>query len=56
MEGSDEELYRRMKKGDRAAFAELYERREPGIYRTRCMRREVPKRLKRLLRKCSFSS
>jgi len=33
MEGSDEELYRRMKKGDRAAFAELYERREPGIYR-----------------------
>lgn len=33
MEGSDEELYRRMKKGDRAAFAELYERREPGIFR-----------------------
>lgn len=33
MQASDEELYRRMQKGDRGAFAELYERREPGLYR-----------------------
>jgi RNA polymerase sigma-70 factor (ECF subfamily) len=33
MDLSDEELYRRMKKGDRQAVAELYERREPGLYR-----------------------
>ena len=30
---TDEELYRRVRKGDRAALAELYERREPGLYR-----------------------
>lgn len=30
---SDEELYRRMRKGDQRAFAELYERRRPAIYR-----------------------
>ncbi|HLJ47869.1 MAG TPA: RNA polymerase sigma factor [Bryobacteraceae bacterium] len=30
---SDEELYRRMKAGDKAALVELYERREPGLYR-----------------------
>ena len=30
---SDEELYRRMRKGDQLAFAELYTRREPGLYR-----------------------
>jgi RNA polymerase sigma-70 factor, ECF subfamily len=30
---SDEELYRRMRDGDSAAFAELYERREAGLYR-----------------------
>jgi RNA polymerase sigma-70 factor (ECF subfamily) len=33
MRRSDEELYRLMQKGDRAAFAELYERREPALYR-----------------------
>ena len=33
MEISDEELYRRMKAGDKAALVELYERREPGLYR-----------------------
>lgn len=33
MEQSDEELFRLMRKGDREAFAELYERREPGVYR-----------------------
>jgi RNA polymerase sigma-70 factor (ECF subfamily) len=33
MRRSDEELYRLMKSGDRAAFAELYERREPALYR-----------------------
>lgn len=32
-EQSDEELYRRMRKGDQLAFAELYERRQPAIYR-----------------------
>ena len=32
-EQSDEELYRRMRKGDRLAFAELYERRQPAINR-----------------------
>jgi RNA polymerase sigma-70 factor (ECF subfamily) len=30
---SDEELYRRMKKGDREAFGELYERRSPALRR-----------------------
>src|SRR5277367_6538097 len=30
---SDEELYRRMRQGDQAAFSELYERRAPGLYR-----------------------
>src|SRR5690242_20267581 len=30
---TDEELYRRVRKGDRGALAELYERREPGLYR-----------------------
>src|SRR5277367_5090579 len=30
---SDEELYRRMRKGDQAAFSELYERRAPSLYR-----------------------
>jgi RNA polymerase sigma-70 factor (ECF subfamily) len=30
---SDEELYRLIKRGDRGALAELYERREPGLYR-----------------------
>jgi RNA polymerase sigma-70 factor, ECF subfamily len=30
---SDEELYKLMKKGDREALAELYERLEPGLYR-----------------------
>lgn len=30
---SDEELYRLMKKGDREAFGELYERRGPGLRR-----------------------
>lgn len=33
MENSDEELYRRIRKGDRDALAELYERREPGLFR-----------------------
>jgi RNA polymerase sigma-70 factor (ECF subfamily) len=32
-EQSDEELYRQMQKGDRQAFAELYERYEPALYR-----------------------
>ena len=30
---SDEELYRLMRQGRQDAFAELYERREPGLYR-----------------------
>jgi RNA polymerase sigma-70 factor (ECF subfamily) len=30
---TDEELYRRLKNGDRDALVELYERREPGLYR-----------------------
>ena len=30
---TDEELYRNIRKGDRGALAELYERREPGLYR-----------------------
>jgi RNA polymerase sigma-70 factor (ECF subfamily) len=30
---TDEELYRRVRKGDRRALEELYERREPGLYR-----------------------
>ena len=30
---TDEELYRLVRKGDRGALAELYERREPGLYR-----------------------
>ncbi|HXJ39645.1 MAG TPA: RNA polymerase sigma factor [Bryobacteraceae bacterium] len=33
MRPTDEALYRRMKDGDREAFAELYDRREPGLYR-----------------------
>jgi RNA polymerase sigma-70 factor (ECF subfamily) len=33
MQTSDEELYRRMRKGDQQAFAELYERREPALFR-----------------------
>src|ERR1039457_3691036 len=33
METSDEELYRRIRKGDRPALAELYERREAALYR-----------------------
>ena len=33
MHTSDEELYRRMKKGDRDAFGELYERRGPALRR-----------------------
>lgn len=33
MQTPDEQLYRLMKNGDRAAFAELYDRREPGLYR-----------------------
>ena len=33
MQKSDEELYRLMKKGNQDAFAELYERREPALYR-----------------------
>lgn len=33
MQTTDEELYRLMKKGDSDAFAQLYERREPGLYR-----------------------
>jgi RNA polymerase sigma-70 factor (ECF subfamily) len=30
---SDEELYRQARKGNQRAFAELYERREPALYR-----------------------
>jgi RNA polymerase sigma-70 factor (ECF subfamily) len=30
---SDEDLYRLARKGDRGALGELYERREPGLYR-----------------------
>jgi len=30
---TDEELYKRVKRGDRDAVAELYARREPGLYR-----------------------
>jgi RNA polymerase sigma-70 factor (ECF subfamily) len=33
MDTSDEELYRRIRKGDREALAELYERREPALFR-----------------------
>jgi RNA polymerase sigma-70 factor (ECF subfamily) len=33
MQRTDEELYGLMRKGDRRAFAELYERREPGVFR-----------------------
>jgi RNA polymerase sigma-70 factor, ECF subfamily len=33
MELSDEELYERIRKGDRQALAELYDRREPALYR-----------------------
>ena len=33
MQPSDEELYRLMRKGDQDAFAQLYERREPALYR-----------------------
>src|SRR5690242_13853615 len=33
MRETDEQLYARMKDGDRHAFAELYERREPGLFR-----------------------
>src|SRR5580658_3142026 len=33
MQRSDEELYRLMKKGNQDAFAQLYERREPALYR-----------------------
>jgi RNA polymerase sigma-70 factor (ECF subfamily) len=33
MHRTDEDLYKLMRQGDRAAFAELYERREPGLYR-----------------------
>ncbi len=33
MQRSDEELYRLMKKGDREAFGELYERRAPALRR-----------------------
>jgi len=33
MDTSDEELYRRIRQGDRQALAELYERREPALYR-----------------------
>jgi len=33
MQRSDEELFRLMKKGDRQAFSELYERREPALFR-----------------------
>lgn len=33
MPQSDEDLYRLMRKGDSDAFAELYSRREPAIYR-----------------------
>ena len=30
---SDDDLYRAVRKGDRGALGELYERREPGLYR-----------------------
>ena len=30
---SDEELYRRMRRGDQSAFSELYERRAPSLFR-----------------------
>lgn len=33
MDTSDEELYKRIRKGDRQALADLYERREPALYR-----------------------
>jgi RNA polymerase sigma-70 factor (ECF subfamily) len=33
MQPSDEELYRLMRKGNQDAFAQLYERREPALYR-----------------------
>lgn len=33
MQPGDEELYRLMKKGNQEAFARLYERREPALYR-----------------------
>jgi len=33
MQPSDEELYRQMRKGSQEAFAQLYERREPALYR-----------------------
>ena len=33
MRPSDEELFRLMRRGDQAAFAELYTRREPALYR-----------------------
>jgi RNA polymerase sigma-70 factor (ECF subfamily) len=33
MQRSDEELYRLMRKGNQEAFAQLYERREPALYR-----------------------
>jgi RNA polymerase sigma-70 factor (ECF subfamily) len=33
MEPTDEELYARMQNGDRRAFEQLYERREPGLFR-----------------------
>jgi RNA polymerase sigma-70 factor (ECF subfamily) len=33
MHKSDEQLYKLMKKGDSKAFAELYERREPALFR-----------------------
>jgi RNA polymerase sigma-70 factor (ECF subfamily) len=34
MHTTDEQLYRLMKKGDAQAFAALYERREPALYRS----------------------
>ncbi len=33
MEQNDEELYRQMRRGNRRALAELYQRREPALYR-----------------------
>jgi RNA polymerase sigma-70 factor (ECF subfamily) len=33
MQPSDEELYRLMRKGNQDAFAQLYDRREPALYR-----------------------
>jgi RNA polymerase sigma-70 factor (ECF subfamily) len=33
MQQSDEELFRLMRKGNQQAFADLYERREPGLFR-----------------------